>query len=69
MTGYKNGASAKRVFFTKRKQLRMDDDNGVKKEKVDAGVKKRGRKKKETKVVKKEKDENEYGFEQEYEDE
>lgn len=50
MTGYKNWNSAKVAFFTKRKQWRINEvkgEDGVKKE-VDTGVKKRGRKKKET---------------------
>lgn len=58
MIGYKNGNSAKAVFFGKRKQMRalyeVKGDDIVKKEKmpgkIDAGVKKRGRKQKETKM-------------------
>lgn len=58
MIGYKNGNSAKAVFFGKRKQMRalyeVKGDDIVKKEKkpgkVEAGVKKRGKKQKETKV-------------------
>lgn len=73
-TGYKNWNSAKVAFFTKRKQMRLDEvkgEDGVRKErKVDAGVKKGGRKKggrkKETITGRKKEDEK--GFKDEMEE-